>query len=991
MNKFTPQSVQTAVELAYIADVKKQIISPRHSSPIIKLKQDTVLGTYKMTEVKRRIDWHEAMNLAMYTYGTDVYRIKKKDVDSHELYSLIIPPMINYSDKETKIANGQLVSGKLNGSILNKKITVFTWDRYGPEATKRFLDNTQRLTINWLMMHGFTVGLGDAAPTPELRDKMLEMMEKNKMEANHAITEIENNPEMLDADIFEENLLVKLNKRADIGKTTTEALNSDNNFFTMVVSGAKGSDVNIGQILGGMAQDQLKNQRIPKMVNNRALPHFFQNDDRADARGYITNSYYAGLTPEEFWFHHMTGRDGLISTAINTGKTGYMQRRLIKGLEDIMVAYDGTVRSSNNIVIQMLYSGNQINQVMQKPINLGILAMGDSEVRAKFCFAPGEARVDEEAQEMMYNMLIDLRDKMRAAQMKMMVDYITLLETYYQGVNYPRIIEDAKNWEHGEKSVSLSADYVLQELERILDHDNTPLLCISTKDKHPTKIEDEQRMKTLLRLALYEYMAPKRCIVEYKFDKQKFDMAVTEVIRTFNKALVSPGEMVGIVTAQSMGEPLTQITLSSFHKTGSGGAGQQGTPRMQELLSNSKNLATPYMYIRLKQPYMGDKMMAHKIASHLRYTLMKDLTRKIDIIYDPDVDSHTSLMRRDGIDTSSVFYLKGGDAQQRPLENMPWLYRLTLSKEAMLENDVNMLDIKTSFITFWNTNFGDTNGLKKGVKELVNMVLYGCIMTNYNNSDEPVVHIRFDLGAVDNKVLLDFYDIILNRFNLKGSESVQRMADIKEENMVSFDNEDRKYQPKRELVLYCNGIDTTKIKHIAAVDMTRTIFNDVHTVFKTFGIEAARALLVNQMNTVFVAASESVNIQHLMLMADLMTSTGGITSIDRHGITRLDTDPLARASFEVAIDQLIKAAVYNEVDKMRSVSSQIMVGRAFKGGTGLCDLVLDTDMFVNTEFADATMNTRFKRDYVPLASNAMMQDIFQKDDIDDVYLPEDDE
>jgi DNA-directed RNA polymerase II subunit RPB1 len=174
------------------------------------------------------------------------------------------------------------------------------------------------------------------------------------------------------------------------------------------------------------------------------------------------------------------------------------------------------------------------------------------------------------------------------------------------------------------------------------------------------------------------------------------------------------------------------------------------------------------------------------------------------------------------------------------------------------------------------------------------------------------------------------------------------------------------------------------IKNISAIDMTRTILNDLYTVYKHYGIEAARMLLIREMNTVF--RQSSISYHHLSLLADIMTATGGITSIDRHGITKLDTDPLSRASLEVPIEQFLKASLFNEIDKMNSVSSQIMVGRAFRGGTGLCELILDNELLENTEYHEIRDNKHYNK-YIDLETNSLMSDIFNRSDIDDVYLP----
>jgi DNA-directed RNA polymerase beta' subunit len=322
MNMFIPQTNQTQLELSNIADVKRQIIDPKTSLPIMKFKQDTTLGTYKMTYKSYIIDYHDVMNLLMYCNIDNLFDITKKNINSHELFSMIIPKMINYSNNNININNGKLTSGIINNYILNNIILYYSWDRYGPEITKKYIDNAQRLITNWLLMTGFTVGLGDAMTDKILLDDIKSFCYIKNMEVDKLITEMENNPDTLDSDTFETNLQATL-KATDgiITKKVYEYIklnNPENNFFVMIDSNAKGKKNNISQIIGGLGQNVLQFKRIPKKVNNRTMPHFFQNDDRGHARGFIQNSYYNGLNPSEFYFHHMTGREGLIDTAIKS-------------------------------------------------------------------------------------------------------------------------------------------------------------------------------------------------------------------------------------------------------------------------------------------------------------------------------------------------------------------------------------------------------------------------------------------------------------------------------------------------------------------------------------------------------------------------------------------------------------------------------------------------------------------------------------------------
>lgn len=964
MNMFVPQSIQTQTELLEISDVKRQIMSPMHAKPVIKLKQDTLIGSHQLTEKDRKIDWHMAMNMVMYTYNTDAFKIKKEDISSREMYSLIIPDNINYKDAKAQIQNGKLMRG-IAGKKLAEQVMMICWDRYDPQTTKVYIDNTQRLTSFWLINNGFTVGLRDAAPTKEIYALAKRIIAEKEAEVEHLITEIENNPEMLDADLFEEDVKAKLNRRVDIGTRIMDLLDSSNHFFTMVESGAKGdAETNIGPIMGALAQDLLKQKRIPKQVNNRALPHFFQHDDRPASRGFIKSSYYEGLQPHEFWFHHMTGREGLISTAIKTAETGYQQRKLIKGLEDIKVMYDGTVRTSNNMVLQLIYGGNNYQLTKQKYVKLHTISMGDSKIREKY----GELADD----------IITMRNKMRDCQMRAILEYKNLTDVYLQAVNYTRIIDDGMNFE-SKKGEPLTADYVMMRLNEILSHKKTPLLTMVSEEKNPIKTMDEQRFKFLFKLYLYEYLAPKRCIEEYKFTKQQFDYVVEETINSFNNTLVDYGEMVGVVTAQSVGEPLTQQTLSSFHKTGSGGL--QGGERFRELLGYTKNIKTPYMTIYLKDEYKKDKVIAHKISSYLKYTVLKDVTRKIMVVYDSDVENKRSYTMRDEMDMKSIFGINNDKVTS--LETMPWLFRVSLNKEAMLQNDVTMLDIKTQFVQFWNNTYGDITGVKKNMKDFISKIQRGCIVSNFNNSDKPTIHIRFELSQTDNSMLMELYEVILNKFKLKGSENILRVDEIGEESVITYNNPDNEAKEEKELVIYANGIDMDLIKHMPMIDMDRTFCNSLVVILKNYGIEAARAYLIHEMPLQF--SDPKPIAQHQMLIADMMTSTGTITSVDRHGMNRMDKDPLSKASFEKMMEHFVNAAMFSEVDNLQSISSQIMLGKPMRGGTGMCDIMMDNEMLENTANVEIG-GTRRDPNAIQLSTTSLIDDIMKMDDIR-TYIP----
>ena len=155
---------------------------------------------------------------------------------------------------------------------------------------------------------------------------------------------------------FEASVNQCLNKaRDECGNMALADLHSWNRLKAMVYAGSKGSNLNISQIMACVGQQNVEGKRIPFGFHKRSLPHFSKDDFGPESKGFVENCYLNGLTPQEFFFHAMGGREGLIDTAVKTAETGYIQRRLIKALEDVMVKYDGTVRTSKEQIIQFLY------------------------------------------------------------------------------------------------------------------------------------------------------------------------------------------------------------------------------------------------------------------------------------------------------------------------------------------------------------------------------------------------------------------------------------------------------------------------------------------------------------------------------------------------------------------------------------------------------------------------------------------------------------
>ena len=853
MNVFVPQSIQTMMELAEIADVKRQIISPRFSTPIIGIVQDGVLGSYNLTSPTMKIDWKDAMNIISYTSIDDFSSIKKNtDMKGSDLFSLIVPNRINVSTPDIEIENGTIIKGQISKAHIGAKkqnsLIHLIWDEYGIHQTKNFIDDVQKLINNFNLANGFSCGIGDLEIPKEVTDELTKFFETKKLEVKHMITEMENNPDLLDQDIFEETLYNNLNNiREEASKMVMKNLKPDNNFYIMIFSGAKGEPINMGQMIGCIGQQAVEGTRIKKNVNGRTLHYFHKDDDTALARGFVEQPFLKGMSPLSFIFHNMGSREGLIDTAIksvtgdtpifvlengsiryvnigdwidvqlddnnnkpkvkhytdrdmelldlenqvyipttdelgnvtwsiisaitrhdpgkelyeiktkggrkvivteskslliwvkecgkfermstpevkigdfvpvtqklceppvinnyveykdyedgliegsiiksdeidklnsiicagkefikgfmhgytlrhgsikngksiiknidgmsdyiimllsrigllgiivndfiiveknndyviqndvvldeiteiniiditkypkvydltvpdtlnfglanglhvvDTAESGYMQRKLIKSMEDAMIKYDLTVRNANNTIIQFIYGDSGIDTTKQYEYTSKILELGNTEITRRYKFTDDELKAQPDFSAKENNEyakeIIGMRNQMRDITIKTGLNQIVLNKKFMLPINFFRIINNnkAKNGD-----TKLTVKYVLQKLNEIMSSTSTLLLCMDKYELANTKSiknVDERIAKTLFKFSLHEYLAPKVCIYDRKFSKEQFDKVCDDIITSFNDHIVSIGEMIGTIAAQSLGEPLTQMTLNSI-------------------------------------------------------------------------------------------------------------------------------------------------------------------------------------------------------------------------------------------------------------------------------------------------------------------------------------------------------------------------------------------------------------------------------------------
>ena len=392
MNIHVPQGLESQTELRLLSAAKYNIISAQSSKPNMAIVQDSLLGAYMMTTGVKNITKAQYFNISMHVnivgenITTQMQHIRRVLKDKGKkvqcfngkgVISLFLPKDLCYEftnnasvDEPTvKIYKGVLYEGIFDKTILgssHSSLIHYINKNYGPDESLNFIDCIQFCTSQWLMINGFTVGFGDCLVSDQSKQQEIQdVIKKCYIEADGIKTTTNH------SGVREMRVNASLNKAKDIGlRIAKDSLLEHNNFLSTVRSGSKGDFFNIAQITGLLGQQNLKGQRIPLVMNNgkRSLPHYpmegLTPEMEYESRGFINSSFIKGLNPRQFYFHAMAGREGITDTAMSTATSGYMQRRIVKLMEDIKINYDSTVRDAVGKNYQCLYGDTGLDPTM---------------------------------------------------------------------------------------------------------------------------------------------------------------------------------------------------------------------------------------------------------------------------------------------------------------------------------------------------------------------------------------------------------------------------------------------------------------------------------------------------------------------------------------------------------------------------------------------------------------------------------------------------
>ncbi len=1001
------QNVLAETELRQLAAIPYQIISPAGNAPIIGIYQDSLLGSYRMTRPNVEFSPKDAMNLLMMfpRVNTKAIREKGAKLSSFDVLSQIMPAVTMvyktklYDEKEDyatsnnvlEIRNGHYIRGQLEKSVLGsttKGILHRTCNDFGNMACSDFNDALQNIVTEYMKSSSYSVGISDLIADKLTQTEIIKIITTQKSEVQSLIDKVhlgifENPTANSNNAEFESTVNNILNKATEqAGKVGRTSLSADNRFLMIVNSGSKGSLINISQMISCLGQTNVDGKRIPYGFDGRTLPHYRKFDDSPGARGFIENSYISGLTAPELFFHAMGGRIGLIDTAVKTSQTGYIQRRLIKGLEDLKVEYDMTVRNNKGKIIQFAYGDDGFDATKVENQIIPLVGMSIEDIYMHYDIVGSSNEKDQKGD------VLAIYTKGAISRMKkQQKDTQEKCKTYIDTMIAAResLVELVfKNKNENQVRLPVAFQNIIANIQGQLglsSHstvDITPLEAFQMIEENWAKMGQMAfcPLTKLFKTLYFFYLSPKELLVNKRFHRKALSVLLDTITLKHKEAIVHPGEMVGVIAGQSIGEPTTQLTLNTFHLAGVSSKSNvtRGVPRIEEILRLTKNPKNPSLTVHLKTIDETDQDKAATYATMMEHTRLVDIVKSIQICFDP-LEQNTN-MEEDRLLMEQYYEFErlvadcmteaDEAAMKSTAENTvrsKWIVRMEMDSEILLDKNITMDDI----------HFAITNSHYGGE--------ISCVYSDYN-ADKLVFRIRMN-SSVFNKnkkknganadsldqsdeiyLLKNFQDTLLNNIVLRGLSHIDNVMARKVQNSVV--KEDGKYVKKDIWVLDTTGSNLLEALALDFIDPKRTYSNDIREVFEVLGIEAARQMIYNELTEVMEFSDVYINYHHVSLLCDRMTCNHNMVPIFRSGLLNDNVGPVAKATFEVHTEVFLDAARHGDFDHMRGVSANVMCGQFGNYGTGAFQLVLDMK----------AMETLDARDVVVTDTNAIIENAF---------------
>ena len=401
MNIHVPQKEEARAEAELLMKVQDQIISPRHGHAIIRPTEDHISGMFIMTRNDTTFTRNEVFDILAMAGITEMPKADKKDrYSGRAVFSQLLPEDFNFASRTkickkcdkckkeecpfesyVSIKNGKQISGAIESGIMGELVESMV--PYGNDRAREFIDAVARVSARVITIKGFSVSMDSYQLSNTLRNNINESAKNAEKEVNALVMQFQNKtldrqPGKTLRETLEERVMYTLSKiRDNAGQAIRKELSINNSALLMAEIGARGSLLNVIFITGLLSQQAVRGRRLRRGYRGRTLSHFKTGDIGARAMGYVASNFTTGMNPVEYFFHAMGGRESMVNTAIRTARSGYMQRRFINALQDLMTYPDLSVRDAGGRMVETLYGGDGLDPM--KITKAGDIAIPERE------------------------------------------------------------------------------------------------------------------------------------------------------------------------------------------------------------------------------------------------------------------------------------------------------------------------------------------------------------------------------------------------------------------------------------------------------------------------------------------------------------------------------------------------------------------------------------------------------------------------------------
>ncbi|KAL8643119.1 MAG: hypothetical protein Q9228_000244 [Teloschistes exilis] len=657
MNLHVPQTEEARVEAVELMGVQHNLSTPKNGEPIISAIQDFITASYLLSSKDVFYDRKTFTNICLYMVdgnmqldlppptvlkpvmlwtGKQVFNVLMRPNKSSPVQVNVDAPCREYRRVEGQphdldkndgwlcVRNSEIMCGVMDKSTIGsgKKDSIFyvILRDFGPQAAVEAMNRLAKLAARWLTNQGFSIGISDVYPGGKLTELKKQLVETAYAQCDTLIQDFKDGNLNKAAGCDEEQTLENLisgilsKVRQEAGNVCITELSRWNSPLIMATSGSKGSNINVSQMVAVVGQQIIGGKRVADGFEDRSLPHFPKNARQPPSKGFVRNSFFSGLHPTEFLFHAISGREGLVDTAVKTAETGYMSRRLMKSLEDLSTGYDNTVRNGSSHIVQFQYGDDNLDPV-------------DMEARAKpvnfertFTHAEATTWNDDDRTLLPYQIIDICNDLVSRGR--------------------DRFVRQPRGNDQMDVDSNTPANEAMTESDSVLDFLNTVQEFVYSKAHDVASTRKRlglpeglnEHDKGRLRVAKKVKAAVAAMDRTAKISLPTLGTFVRLCLQKFEKAQTEPGHAVGAVAAQSIGEPGTQMTLKTFHFAGVAGMSiTQGVPRIKEIINASKEISTPVITCELVQ--QNDVRAARIVKGRIEKTYLKDIVSHIDDIW----------------------------------------------------------------------------------------------------------------------------------------------------------------------------------------------------------------------------------------------------------------------------------------------------------------------------------------------------------------------